>query len=85
MYEEEKIHLQYLYVFIEKKTKNKNLAYTLAHAVQSCVVHGSTVFQKHFEIARDMCNFTGAWDFYSVKNLLYSAYKRIETHGKQFY
>lgn len=83
MYEEEKIHLQYIYVFIEKK--KPKLAYTLAHAVQSCVVHGSTVFQKHFEIARDMCNFTGAWDFYSVKNLLYSAYKRIETHGKQFY
>ena len=51
----------------------------------SCVVHGSTVFQKHFEIARDMCNFTGAWDLYSVMNFVYSAYKRIETHGKQFY
>ena len=45
MYEKEKIHLQYLYVFIGKK---KNLAYKFAHAVQSCVVHGSTVFQKTF-------------------------------------
>ena len=46
---------------------------------------GQLYFKKHFEIARDMCNFTGAWDLYSVMNFLYSAYKRIETHGKQFY
>lgn len=38
---------------------------------------GQLYFKKHWEIARYVYNFTGAWDLYSVMNFLYSAYKRI--------
>ena len=82
MYEKEKIHLQYLYVFIGKK---KTLHINWPMQFNPVLFMGQLYFKKHFEIARDMCNFTGAWDLYSVMNFLYSAYKRIETHGKQFY
>ena len=39
---------------------------------------GQLYFKKHWEIARHVYNFTGAWDLYSVINFLYTAYKRIE-------
>ena len=75
------IYSTYMYL-LEKK---KNLHINWPMQFNPVFFMGQLYFKKHFEIARDMCNFTGAWDLYSVMNFLYSAYKRIETHGKQFY
>ena len=75
------IYSTYMYLLEKKKTLHINSPMQF----NPVLFMGQLYFKKHFEIARDTCNFTGAWDLYSVMNFLYSAYKRIETHGKQFY
>ena len=74
---EEKIHLQYIYVFIEK-----NLHLSWPMHFNPVLFMGQQYFKKYSEIARDVYNFIGDWDLYFVMNFLYNAYKRIETHGK---
>ena len=45
---------------------------------------GQLYFKKHWEIARHVYNFTGAWDLYYVINFLYSTFKRIEHRESNF-